>query len=96
MIKSFANQETEQLYHGIHTHHLRKLLPSHLVKVAERRLDILNCIESLDHLKSCFPGDSWEAAVRDAHNKYSIPIEGNWRIAFRWDNSDAHDVEIKT
>lgn len=95
MIKTFANQESEEIYHGIHTHAIRKLLPSHLVKVTQRKMDILNCIDSLDHLNQCFPNNRGEAA-RDAHGKYSIPIEGNWRLAFRWDKDNATDVEVKS
>jgi proteic killer suppression protein len=95
MIKSFANQESEQIYHGIHTHAIRKDLSSYLVKVAQRKMDMLNCIDSFDHIPACFPATG-EAGVRDAHEKHSIPIEGNWRIAFRWDKDHAFDVEVKS
>lgn len=93
MLKSFANEETEAVFHGIHTHAIRKLLPSHLVKTAERKLDILNCAESLENL-ALLPTLKPEI-VRDAHGKYSIPIEGTWRIAFRW-NDGPSDIEIKS
>jgi proteic killer suppression protein len=96
MIKSFANQETEEIYNGIRTHAIRKLLPAHLLKVAQRKMDILNCIDSFEHLATWFPAEKGEAAVRDAHGKYSLAIDGNWRIAFRWDIKDALDVEIKS
>ena len=95
MIKSFANQETEEVFHGIHSHALRKLLPANLYVIAERRLDLLNCIDSLEGLR-IFPAINAEAAVRDAHGKYSLPIHGNFRIAFRWNNDGPADVEIKT
>lgn len=95
MIKSFANEVSEEIYHGINTHTIRKLLPSHLVKVAQRKMDILNCTDSAS-LASCFPGEKGEAGARDAHGKYSIPIEGNWRIAFHWDQDNAINVEVKS
>ena len=95
MIKSFANEVSEEIYHGINTHTIRKLLPSHLVKVAQRKMDILNCTDS-ESLASCFPDEKGEAGARDAHGKYSIPIEGNWRIAFHWDQDNAINVEVKS
>ncbi len=96
MIKSFANQESEEIYHGIHTHTIRKDLSSFLLKVAERRMDILNCVDSLEDLALCLPAYKGEVGVRDGHGKYSIPIDDPyWRITFRWDNKDAFDVEVK-
>ena len=95
MIKSFADEVSEEIYHGIYTHTIRKFLPAHLVKVAQRKMDILTCTDS-ESLASCFPSEKGEAGVRDAHGKYSIPIEGNWRIAFHWDQDDAIDVEVKS
>jgi plasmid maintenance system killer protein len=93
MLKSFAHEEAEEIYHGIHSHAIRKLLPAHLVKVAERKLDILNCAESLESL-ALLPTLRPEIA-RDAHGKYSIPIEGSWRIAFKWNGGPA-EIEIKS
>ncbi|HUD01653.1 MAG TPA: hypothetical protein VMR37_04960 [Rhabdochlamydiaceae bacterium] len=96
MLKSFQDEVSEEIYHGIYTHTIRKFLPAHLVKVAQRKMDILNCTDS-ENLESCFPCEKGEAGVRDAHGKYSIPIgEGNWRIAFHWDQDDAIDVEVKS
>jgi plasmid maintenance system killer protein len=94
MIKSFANEDTANIYNGIYTHTIRKLLPSHLVKVAQRKMDILNCTDSTN-IASCFPGEKGQISIRDAHGKYSIPIDENWRIAFGWDQDNAIDVEIK-
>ena len=93
MIKSFANKSTESIFHGIHTHGLRKEFSSNLIKAAERKLDLLNCAESLESMR-LIPSMKGEAAVRDAHGTYSIPIDKEWRISFRW-NNDVEDVEIK-
>ena len=95
MLKSFANQESEDIFHGINTHAIRKALPTHLLKISKRRLDILNCCETMDSL-SLIPSIRSEAPVRDAHGKFSIPIDGNWRIAFRWDKDGPADIEIKS
>jgi proteic killer suppression protein len=94
MIKSFSDKLTEDVFNGIYSHGVRKALTPHLVKAAQRKLDLLNSAQSLDHL-CLIPSLKGEAAVRDAHGKYSIPIEGEWRLAFGWNKGPEH-VEIKT
>jgi proteic killer suppression protein len=94
MLQSFANKESEEAFHGIHSHALRRALSSELLKKVERRLDLLNCAESF-HSLTMLPAMKTEACVRDAHGKYSIPVEGNLRIAFRWEKNGPADVELK-
>ncbi len=94
MLQSFANKESEEAFHGIHSHALRKSLSTELLKKVERRLDLLNCAESLQSL-CMLPAMKEEACVRDAHGKYSIPIEGSIRIAFRWEKNGPADIELK-
>lgn len=94
MLRSFGDEMTEEIFHGIHTHALRKKLSTELVHAAERKLDLLNCIHSMDDLKK-LPINKLEGApVRDVHGKYSFPIYENWRIAFRWNNDGAEDVQL--
>lgn len=93
MIRSFADKTTEDIFHGLHTHGVRKEFSSDLVKAAERKLDLLNCAEDLESLR-WIPSCQGQAAVKDAHGKYSIPIVGDWRLAFVW-NKGAEKVEIK-
>jgi plasmid maintenance system killer protein len=94
MIHSFENKESEEAFNGIHSHAIRKALPNDLLKKVEIRMDLLNCAESLASL-SMLPVMRAEGAVRDAHGKYSIPVTGNVRIAFRWGRTGPFDVEIK-
>ena len=94
MIKSFADAITEDVFHGIHTHEIRKKLTSQLLKKAELRLDLLNCAEDLESLRK-IPSIKGEAAVRDAHGKHSIPINQEWRLAFGW-NDGPEKVELKS
>jgi len=94
MIKSFANEITERIFQGIHTHTIRKEFPQGVIRQAERRLDILNSVQDLESL-TLIPSMKAEAAVRDSHGKYSIPLMEGWRIAFRWNHENAEDVEIK-
>lgn len=93
MILSFSDEATEAIFHGIHTHGVRKKFSSNLVQNAQHKLDLLNTAESLESLH-CIPSIRAEAA-RDAHGKYSIPINPDWRLAFGW-NDGAENVEIKS
>lgn len=93
MIRSFQDECAEEIFHGVHTHAIHKKFPSDLVQTIQRKLDILNCAESLESLR-CLPAMKEEAAVRDAHGKYSIPIDPTWRIAFEW-NHGPENIEFK-
>lgn len=92
MIKSFADEETEKIFHGINTHTLHKHLNSGMKKLIQRKLDLLNCADSLETLRM-IPANKYDL-VRDVEGKYSIPIFDNWRVLFRW-NDFPEDVEIK-
>jgi proteic killer suppression protein len=93
MIASFANQMTEDLFHGNGSHRLREHVPIFLVKTAERKLDILNAAEDLDSLR-LLPNNRIAHLDHNAHGKYKMPIGEGWALAFRWNNEDAYDVEI--
>lgn len=61
---------------------------------AQRRLQILDSAESLEDLK-CLPSNRFEALKGDRKGQYSIRINAQWRLCFRWsDDGEAIDVEI--
>ncbi|MBS0604145.1 MAG: type II toxin-antitoxin system RelE/ParE family toxin [Verrucomicrobia bacterium] len=93
MIKSFSSKSTEAIFNGVYSHGVRKEFSPNLVKTAERRLDLLNCAENLESLK-LIPSLKGEGGVRDAHGKYSIPLDREWRLVFGWNNGP-ENVEIK-
>lgn len=92
MIQSFADKDTEDIFHGVYSHSIRKNFTSHLVKLAQRKMDLLNCAISLEALRM-IPANKVEL-VRDVGGKYSIPIYEDWRILFRW-NLAPEEVEIR-
>lgn len=94
MLSSFANELTEDVYQGVNSHAVRKKLKGFLVKAAQRKLDLLNCVDSMETLH-LIPSHKPDSPVRDGQEKYSIPIEEDLRLAFRWDDGKAFDVEIK-
>ena len=61
--------------------------------VAKRKLDHLNAATSLADL-SAIPGNRFQALSGDRAGQYSIRINDQWRICFRWPDADAYDVEI--
>lgn len=64
-----------------------------LVRSAERKLRALDVAVVLDDLRSP-PGNRLEALKGDRLGQYSIRINDQWRICFRWTSMGAQDVEI--
>jgi proteic killer suppression protein len=89
MIKSFKDKETEFLYL---TGECKKY-SSAVCKVGLRKLDYLNTAIKLEDLKAP-PGNRLEALKGDYKGKYSIRINDQYRIVFRFVESDVYDVEI--
>lgn len=57
------------------------------------KLEILNATVSLEGLKVP-PGNRLEALKGDRKGQYSIRIDSQWRICFKWLQSNAYEVEI--
>ncbi len=88
MIRSFKDRDTERLFADEAVPRLRAFEP-----VARRKLLLLNAAGRLDDLKVP-PGNRLEALRGRRKGQYSIRINEQWRICFRWIGGDAHDVEI--
>jgi proteic killer suppression protein len=61
--------------------------------MALRKLRILDAAMSLNDLRVP-PGNRLERLRGERAGQHSIRINDQWRICFRWDEGDAHDVEI--
>jgi proteic killer suppression protein len=92
LIASFADAATEALFHGAGGKAIRRI-PADIRSVAERKLDMLNAATELNDLRAP-PGNRLEALKGDLKGKHSIRINDQWRVLFRWQAGDAHDVEI--
>jgi proteic killer suppression protein len=68
-------------------------LAADLQRVALRKLRQLDAAVALADLRVP-PGNRLEKLVGDRAGQYSIRINDQWRICFRWHTGDAHDVEI--
>jgi proteic killer suppression protein len=89
MIKSFADKETEGLFHG----RSARKMPSQIQRGAQRKLRQLNAAKALHDL-SVPPGNRLEALKGDRAGQHSIRINDQWRICFVWSGGDAERVEI--
>ncbi len=89
VIKSFADKHTQELYASGKS---RRLQPD-LLKRAVRRLEYIDLATCLDDLKVP-PSNRLHALKDDRAGQYSISINDQWRICFRFTDGDAYDVEI--
>ncbi|MHC4756468.1 MAG: type II toxin-antitoxin system RelE/ParE family toxin [Planctomycetota bacterium] len=93
MIRTFENKATEDLFNGKRTKAVLRLCPRSLWKIAVRKLDQLDSVLSLDELRVP-PGNRLEALSRKRKGQYSIRINDQYRICFRWTETGPGDVEI--
>lgn len=89
MIQSFATKPSEALWLGRRPPER----PPSILKAALRKLTQLEASSSLDELRIP-PGNRLEALKGDRAGQYSIRVNDNYRVCFRWDGQNAHDVEI--
>jgi proteic killer suppression protein len=89
MIINFADKETEKLFL---TGSSRKL-PQSIIKRACQMLDILDKTIKVEYLMSP-PSYRLHSLSGDLQGFWSISINMQWRIIFRFKDADAYDVEI--
>ncbi len=93
MIRSFGNQGTKDIFDGKNSKSARKTCPRDCWKIAFRKLDQLDSAEAIEDLKIP-PGNRLEALVGDRKGQYSIRINEQFRICFKWTDSGPDGVEI--
>lgn len=89
MLRSFRDKDTERVWQR---HRLRKLDQS-TQRMALRKLAILDAADALSDLKVP-PGNRLEKLKGDRAGEYSIRINQQWRICFRWTPAGPEDIEI--
>ncbi|MBI5528939.1 MAG: type II toxin-antitoxin system RelE/ParE family toxin, partial [Deltaproteobacteria bacterium] len=67
--------------------------PRDVLPAALRKLDMLSSAPKLDDLRSP-PGNHLEALRGDLKGRHSIRANDQWRVVFRWEGNDAHDVTL--
>ena len=89
MIKSFKDDETQKIYQRQRS----RKLPSDIQQVALRKLRMINNSISINGLRVP-PANRLEKLSGNRAGQWSIRINDQWRVCFRWEGSDALDVEI--
>lgn len=89
MILGFRSRETERVWRGERS----RLLPAEIQAVARRKLRYLNSARSLHDLRVP-PGNRLEPLKGARAGQYSIRINEQWRICFRWTTAGPDEVEI--
>ena len=89
MIRSFNDKEAEKI---VKRERSRKL-PEDLQRTALRKLRMLNRAMNLNDLRVP-PANRLEKMKGDRSDQYSIRINNQWRVCFRWSGNDAFEVEI--
>ena len=89
MIRSFRDSETERVF----LRERSRRLPPDVQRIAQRKLAILDAAESLQDLRGP-PGNRLERLSGSREGQYSIRINDQWRVCFRWSDGDTYEVEI--
>ena len=88
VIRSFGDKRTEALFSDA-------LVPAFqgVARAAKRKLEMVNGAARLDDLRVP-PANRLEKLKGDLKDFYSIRVNDQWRVIFRWQESDAYEVRI--
>jgi proteic killer suppression protein len=89
VIQSFADKVTAAIFAGFEV----RRLPRSVQDAGRRKLKLIDAAPSIESLRTP-PGNRLEALRGDQVGQWSIRINSQWRICFRWTDGDAFDVEI--
>jgi len=68
-------------------------IPNKIQEITLYKLDIINATQNLNDLKSPL-GNRLEQLKGNLKGFYSIKINSQWRLIFRWESNVAHDVQV--
>jgi proteic killer suppression protein len=88
MIRSFADREAEQIFNR---HHSRRT--SAFERIAFRKLRQIHSVSTVHELFEP-PGNRLEKLIGDREGQWSLRINDQYRIFFRWSDGDAYEVQI--
>ena len=93
MIQSFGDETTADLFRERNTRAARRI-PRRLWRIVQRKLKALDVALRLDDLK--IPaGNRLERLRGDQVGRYSIRINDQYRVTFRWEQADAFEVRVE-
>ena len=89
MIKSFADEATAAVFSGQRV----RRLPHDMQGIARRKLKLIDAVGRIEELRVP-PGNRLELLIGGRAGQWSIRINDQWRICFKWADGHAMDVEI--
>jgi len=89
MVTSFADKQTEKIWNGERI----KGMATDLQETGRRKLRMLNNSQNLTDL-TVPPSNRLEKLHGKLKDFYSIRINSQWRIIFRWDGGNSSQVQI--
>jgi proteic killer suppression protein len=89
MILNFSDNETEKIWNN----NFSKKFPPEIQKIAKRKLLQIHAAINLNDLKIP-PGNRLHNLGGERKGQWSLSINDQWRICFKWQNNNAYDVEI--
>ncbi len=92
MIHSIADKLTQDVFDGVNSKAARRF-PPELHRKARHKLDLLNAAGNLNDLRVP-PGNQLEALKGDLKGYFSIRINDQWRVIFKWIENNAEEVRI--
>lgn len=93
MINSFHGQGTEDIFDGKNSGPGKSCCPRSLWTIAQRKLDQINRVREIGEL-SIPPGNRLERLRGNREGQYSLRINQQFQICFKWEDGDAYEVEI--
>ena len=93
MIRTFKDKATEDIYNGKATKAAMKACPKKVWKIAARKLDQLDSIISLNELRVP-PGNRLKSLSGERKGQFSIRINDQFRICFKWNETGPEEVEV--
>ncbi|MGO9614279.1 MAG: type II toxin-antitoxin system RelE/ParE family toxin [Dissulfurispiraceae bacterium] len=91
MIVSFRDEETELIWRGNFSKKIK--LPTSFHNLARRKLRMIAAATTLEILRVP-PNNRLERLSGNREGQWSLRINEQWRICFRWQDGSAHEVEI--
>ncbi len=92
-IVNFKNKGTKDINYGRSSKEALKTLPRELHRKAQIKIARLGAVTSMQDLRE-IRGNRFEALKGDRKGQFSIRVNEQYRICFRWENENALDVEI--
>ena len=93
MIQSFADKTTADIFQERNTRDARRI-PRELWRVVQRKLKMLDVAVRINDLESP-PGNRLEALKGQMRGRYSIRVNEQYRVTFRWEDGHADEVAVE-